>query len=297
MGDQPQGRLLVVDFDFFFHNPLQGAQAPHRGDPLLYDWAHADNRFLRETVWAFRVEPFLDAGAELPRCEDYEGFWDRFTFTSASPPMFYADSNVYAGRLTPAHYGLFDCRVTTWQEVHLFDAHHDSGYPQEDGPQDFEQWWARGTASCEDWMLTHHARGTRLAHTYPAWRPDPNEPAPMVPVLTAVDDRTRVPDTFDAVFLCRSGAWVPSWCDDQFTELLKAFPGESWLFPAGDWTHPRPDVVPAARRMIALRAALRERAAGADVPPKTPAHLAGPAPRQPDPPGHPPGRHPAAGLR
>lgn len=32
---EPGGRLLVVDFDFFFHNPYEGIPAPHRGDEAL----------------------------------------------------------------------------------------------------------------------------------------------------------------------------------------------------------------------------------------------------------------------
>lgn len=47
---------------------------------------------------------FLRAGIELPRCEGYEDFWRRFTFTSNNPPLFYADSNLYAGRLTPLYF-------------------------------------------------------------------------------------------------------------------------------------------------------------------------------------------------
>ncbi|MBW3709793.1 hypothetical protein DTB58_39300, partial [Streptomyces griseus] len=75
------GRLLVVDFDFFFHNPLEGAEAAHRGDPLLYDWGHAETPFLQEDIWTFRAEDFIRAGTSLPRCEGLDGFWDRFTFT------------------------------------------------------------------------------------------------------------------------------------------------------------------------------------------------------------------------
>ncbi|MFI9019299.1 hypothetical protein ACIGZI_35315 [Streptomyces griseus] len=250
------GRLLVVDFDFFFHNPLEGAEAAHRGNPLLYDWGHAETPFLQEDVWTFRAEDFIRAGTSLPRCEGLDGFWDRFTFTHPRPPLLYADSNAHAGALTPVHYALPGEAATPWQEVHLFDAHHDSGYPHRNGPATFEEWAQEGEYSCEDWMLVHHARGTRLTLTYPTWRPQGDSHPPMAPLTVNVDDHTAIPGTFDAVFLCRSGAWVPSWCDDQLTELLQAFPGRARPFPGARWSHPRPDPLPLARRHAALFAEL-----------------------------------------
>ncbi|MGW3390742.1 hypothetical protein [Streptomyces cinereoruber] len=263
----PRGRLLVVDFDFFFHNPYEGSSAPHRGDAVLYDWAHAENEMLRETVWPFRAEEFLRAGIEPPRCEGHENFWERFTFTSDTPPLFFADSNLYAGRLTPRHYALFDLEITAWQDVHLFDAHHDSGYPHQHGPASFKEWEEWGEFSCEDWMLVHHAKGSRLALTYPAWRPNGDSHPPMIPLHTTVDDGEPVTTPFDAVFLCRSGSWVPSWCDDQFTELLAAFPGSAHPFPgSSEWTHPRPDPLPHARRMASIFAELRARLEAQTMP-------------------------------
>ncbi|MGW6202072.1 hypothetical protein ACWF9B_00225 [Streptomyces sp. NPDC055089] len=256
---EPVGRLLVVDFDFFFHNPVEGIPAPHRGDEALYDWAHAENQLLREIIWPIRAEAFLRAGIEPPRCERYENFWERFTFTSDNPPLFYADSNLYAGRLSPRHYALFDLEITAWQDVHLFDAHHDSGYPHEDGPTSFEEWRELGDFSCEDWMLVHHDKGSQLTLTYPVWRPNGDSHPPMIPLHTTVDDGNKVVTPFDAVFLCRSGSWVPSWCDDQFTELLAAFPGQAHLFPGSAWAHPRPDPLPHARRMADIFAELRKR--------------------------------------
>ncbi|MEW2493763.1 hypothetical protein AB0942_09470 [Streptomyces nodosus] len=262
----PRGRLLVVDFDFFFHNPFEGLPAPHRGAQGLYDWAHGENHWLREVIWPVRAEEFLRAGIEPPRCEGHQDFWDRFSFTSDNPPLFYADSNLYAGRLTPRHYALFDLEVTAWQDVHLFDAHHDSGYPHEHGPASFEEWAGVGEFSCEDWMLVHYAKGSRLALTYPAWRPDGDSQPPMIPLHTAVDDGGAVAAPFDAVFLCRSGSWVPSWCDDQFTELLAAFPGRAHLFPGSEWKHPRPDPLPHARRLAGIFAELRARVEAQTLP-------------------------------
>ncbi|MFE7114302.1 hypothetical protein ACFU99_02610, partial [Streptomyces sp. NPDC057654] len=240
----------MIDFDFFFHNPAEGNPAPHRGREALYDWGHAENRWLREAVWTLRAKDFLCDGTDLPRCEGYEDFWGRFTFTDEIPPLLYADSNLYAGQVTPFHFGLFDLKATAWRDVHLFDAHHDSGgYPLEHGPTSFEDWRELGEFSCSDWMLVHHDKGSRLTVTYPAWRPEGDSYLPIIPLHTTVDDGREVAAPFDAVFLARSGSWVPSWCDDQFTQLLAAFPGRAHLFPGSEWKHPRPDPLPQARRM------------------------------------------------
>lgn len=81
----------------------------------------------------------------------------------------------------------------------------------------------------------------------------------MIPLHTTVDDGGEAALPFDAVFLCRSGSWVPSWCDDQFTELLAAFPGRAHLFPGSKWAHPRLDPLPHARRMADIFTELRDR--------------------------------------
>lgn len=123
-------------------------------------------------------------------------------------------------------------------------------------------------------MLVHHDRGSRFTLTYPAWRPDGDSYPPMVPLHTTVDDGSGVTAPFDAVFLCRSGAWVPSWCDDQFTQLLNAFPGRARLYPGSEWTHPRPDPLPQARQMIDIltgqRRRLRAQATGSPSTPTLP---------------------------
>ncbi|MEV0445163.1 hypothetical protein AB0I84_23280 [Streptomyces spectabilis] len=115
-------------------------------------------------------------------------------------------------------------------------------------------------------MLLHHDRGSHLSLTYPAWRPQGDSTPPLVPLRTTVDDGSPVADPFDAVFLCRSGAWVPSWCDDQFTDLLTAFPGHAELFPGSEWTHPRPDPLPDVRRIAAAVTELHHRAKARQLP-------------------------------
>jgi hypothetical protein len=170
------GRLLVVDFDFFFPNPLD---AEH--------------------------------GIDLPRCQPTDGFWDRFTL--ATNVLLAADSNAYAGPLAWEEAGA---------EVLLYDAHHDAGYRRS-----FDDYRATGKFDCEDWTFPHHEAGARISVRYPPWRDrwPVLEPTPRIPVQRATDNGEAVNGVFTTVFACRSGAWVPAWCDDQWQQFIDAFPG------------------------------------------------------------------------
>jgi hypothetical protein len=120
-GTQPRRRvrrLLVVDFDFFFVNPAETGDDPY----FLYDWQHAETNNCRYVVWPVRAAGFFARGLPLPRCAGYETFWQRFPHLDQTAPLWIADSNAYAGTLGR---GVND---TGWQQVWLYDAHHDAGY-------------------------------------------------------------------------------------------------------------------------------------------------------------------------
>lgn len=216
----PVPNLLVVDFDYFFPNPADNGE--DSAEALLYRWAHREDSalHLKPLLWQVRAAAFLAAGLDLPRCVGTETFWERFTFRS-TPLLLVADSNLHSGRLVPTSVGL---DADAFDQVWLYDAHHDSGYQARSAAG----WQVGRTNACEDWMLVHAAAGAALHVRYPGWRTDAFrlEPEPLVDVDRAFDDGTATPVPFDAVFLCRSGAWVPSWCDDQFAALVHAFPGD-----------------------------------------------------------------------
>ncbi|GGV43813.1 hypothetical protein GCM10010245_68720 [Streptomyces spectabilis] len=65
---------------------------------------------------------------------------------------------------------------------------------------------------------------------------------PVIPVSMSIDSGEAPTVTFEAVFVCRSRAWVPSWCDHQFTEFLEACPARLVEHPENVWRHPRDDV-------------------------------------------------------
>ncbi|MHC0429258.1 hypothetical protein ACX6XY_03590 [Streptomyces sp. O3] len=241
--------LLAIDWDFFFPTPDAGA--PKGNHPELYGWPVAEDEHHTEVVWLERAERFKAAGVPLPTVSGWQGFWDRFTFTERAP-LIYADSNAWAGQLWPSNVG----GDGAWESVHLYDAHHDAGYRQ--NHSSFEHWKTSGDGiRCENWMLAHAWAGASLHVHFPPWRESMDRPheSPLVDVAMSIDDGTPPPVDFSAVFVCRSGAWVPPWADEAFTAFLRAAPMRADMHPGNKWVHPRPDPL----RMGEMKAALHEK--------------------------------------
>lgn len=212
--------LLCVDWDWFFYSPMEAGD--FNGPTWqLWDWGHRESEFfLSNMVWTTRASSFFGNDLPLPRVTKPEGgwasFWSRFTF--ADDPWFgYADSNAHAGLVRPPD------GSRAFDEVVLFDAHHDSGYHV----TTYGQYLKQDTFTCEDWLLEHQRCGTdRLTVRYPAWKPSgPTENIPKGSLTRlTLDDGEPVPGVFDAIFVCRSGAWVPPWCDRDFLDFIEAAP-------------------------------------------------------------------------
>lgn len=184
--------LLSVDWDFFFPNPLDGGKCSGE-EALLYDWGHRESRFFVETIWPIRAAGFERAGRPLPVVEEgWRSFWSRFTF-APRVKLFVAESHSFAA----------DRRVKRGVTGVLnFDAHHDCGYS--------ERWPAE--LDCGNWMLAYDCpKQVR----YPRWRVGA-EGKPLVPVDLVKDDGSPIRAPIGRVFVCRSGAWVPPWCDTDF---------------------------------------------------------------------------------
>lgn len=224
-------RLLCIDWDSFFANPMT---AGHTTDETwqLFDWGHAEAEFfINGPLWLMRARAFEQYGMALPGVRTpaggWEAFWTRFTFASpagavpdtGSPLAYAADSNAHAGTLSPPD------ATTAFESVLLLDAHHDSGYRI----NSYTDYLHQTSFSCEDWMLEQQRRGTRdLEVRYPTWFPDgPSNDLPDgVATRQRLDDEEPVEGVFDTVFVCRSGAWVPPWCDTEFEAFLDAAPFE-----------------------------------------------------------------------
>ncbi|MEV0759554.1 hypothetical protein [Nocardia sp. NPDC050435] len=249
------GRLLVVDWDYFFPNPA--LEAVYRPEVLDYDWFHRENRYMIFDVWDLRAMTFMRRWAAadeatrgeltFPRCQRYESFWQRFDL-SETFGVLVSESNSAAGLILPETYGI---DADGWEEVWLFDAHHDCGYPSSEHLTEVDEF------DCGSWMIEHHKRGSDLHVRYPWWRASEDgatfydaEEGPLVPVERRLDrwpasTSDDVPvGPWDAVLVCRSGAWVPSWNDDQFEEFI-TLPklGTTWIEETIEsGPRPQPDV-------------------------------------------------------
>jgi hypothetical protein len=206
--------LLVVDWDFFFEEPH-----PNTSEAMfLYDWGHREGGVLyTQALWPSRATTFVEHGLELPRCHGWESFWDRFIL-SEEAVLYFADSNKAA--VKPEVASSADERTDV---VWLYDAHHDAGY-NGGTVADVEE---RGSVSCEDWMVAYKILfDAELHHRYPAWKTwgPKMEPEPVVEVDRQMDHGEHNGTTFDAVFVCRSGAWTPPWSDQDFVKFIYSCP-------------------------------------------------------------------------
>jgi hypothetical protein len=241
--------LLVVDFDYFFPVVERITEKSTEHELLLFslcDWAHKEAPFFINAVWQIRAEGFIRNDLPLPRTNgEQHDFWNRFRF-SEDAMCFYADSNVCALDIPDA-----ECVETVW----LYDAHHDCGYGRR--LSDIEK---TRNVTCEDWMVAYWLNGAQLHMRYPQWRAYAldAEPKPAVKLDRAVDDGSTPDVTFDQVFVCRSGAWVPSWLDEEFLDFVADSPMIDE--PISDGAEPRGFDEELSRSLAAQTLAMLEQA-------------------------------------
>ncbi len=198
-------RLLSIDWDFFFPIP---ADDPH----CLYDWGHReDMAFMREAIWIIRAGAFLRDGGLPGLTGEQDSFWQRFRRPFRGAALYYSDSH--------AHIFKPEVRAGV-TEVWNFDAHHDSYKP----PAHVIK---QGSVSCEDWATAFTMIGVPVKTFYPTWNAyslaGENPKAPMMPAVQ-LDPGVKFNRQFDKVFICRSGAWTPTWLEDAFWRFLETCP-------------------------------------------------------------------------
>lgn len=228
--------LLVIDWDFFFRNPMEAGDL-RDGELWLYDWGHRESPFYvdGDTIWPVRAAGFQRVGMELPRVDVPARFWDRFIFEPETR-LYVADSNAYAGLLR-------DQNDEPFEHVYLFDAHHDL-YKFTSRTEVISWHETRADITCENWMFKHLMRGSELHWRMPRWHGKAAEMAEQLPdwvgLEAAYDDGKPMGVSFDTAFLCRSGAWVPPWCDTEFEKFMNSAPVievdqmDDWMLNRGD---------------------------------------------------------------
>lgn len=215
--------LLVVDWDSFFPEPEPGSLESIQ----LYDWGHKEAPFFIDTIWGGRAESFVMNDVELPDLNGEElTFWDRVHVTYDAK-LWYADSNSCA--VNPIITG----KRPKFDSVWLYDAHHDSGYyPDLEGyqrRQKIHEILTEGRYGCDNWTTFYAmVAGSLIYVRYPQWKPWAldREMEPLFDIERKVDDGVPPDVSFDRVFVCRSGAWVPPWhdMDARFEQFVQSAP-------------------------------------------------------------------------
>ena len=198
------GNLLSIDWDFFF--PI-----PEIDREFLYDWGHREDfAFMLDGIWDIRAAAFLGRKKPLPDTNGEEKtFWDRFTF-APNTKLYFADSHSQAVSPKVSK----DISIV-WN----FDAHHDA-YTS------IAEVIKKMKVDCGSWMIAYHLHLAKLKVVYPAWKHWAKEyEKPYIPSLRiSIDKGKRVPLVFDKIFLCRSGAWTPTWIEDKFWKFIEDCP-------------------------------------------------------------------------
>lgn len=232
---------LSVDFDYFVRS--LGS----------WDWSHQESPFFQSGfMWQIRVAPFLMQGVDLREQMDPE------TYAKPKPSMFWDDlqdlnynldiSPVFA--VGDSHAGaapFFDEVARAAGEpadvLINFDAHHDLGYCE----------WARinemmeeGVCTCDMWLCALMKWWPQLESriVFPDWMKEEHTIEQQIRTLSKLptDVTSRVEMDFftdddeeispvviepgeqmdvQAVFVCRSSAWVPPWLDEEFVRFVR----------------------------------------------------------------------------
>ena len=208
--------LLVVDWDYFFANPMESGDTTDERF-WLFDWGHQESVLMRDIIWGTRAPSFLKFGLELPGVTVPENWWDRFNIADDAV-IEVSDSNMYSGLAGDG---------AEFEHVWLYDAHHDLYRIKT--LADFRHYMDRGIITCEDWMFVHHGNESKLHWRWPQWHIGGKDVRKTIPKWVGCDarkdDMGKLDIEFDTVSICRSGSWVPPWCDEQFERFYLSCPG------------------------------------------------------------------------
>ena len=215
--------MLSIDWDYFF--PRIDA----------FDWGHNETTgFLLEGIWlirAYQTVHSASCGLEKDHTKiiDYlqpqEGaskFWDKLGVEPSCDATAVAESHQTISSILELH--------NKW-EVWNFDAHHDTGYGAKDEK-----------LNCGNWVQHFRDKIETYRLVYPSWRREfPESKEPSLTDYIYYEIPLAFPQKFDYIFICRSGAWTPSWCDREWIDFY------SWWERSMTWHTNRYQILYAMR--------------------------------------------------
>lgn len=208
--------ILSVDWDYFFPNQE------------WFDWGHSEKSIFMETAWQWRAgnrnlltsARAVDVFRTDP--ERLNKFWEHIYYGSRDFP------NILV--VAESHKDIVDMFASYSKPFHVynFDAHHDLGYTHNDH------------VDCGNWASKYIEDGRieKYVLIYPKWRK-------VEPEAGVRDLKKRfggkvfikyekefllMPTLFHAVFICRSSAWTPTWCDNEWTKFVSFWKVSKYLW-------------------------------------------------------------------
>ncbi len=205
--------ILSIDWDFFIEE-----------DPML-DMAHMESAMFLELLWAAREFSWRSSGRTPEEVMPIR--YKPLHFVNRLVSWFDLDS--YCAGTAESHLEIVDFLEkrprTRGLRLYHFDAHHDIYYGKH-SKIPFEY-----PPNCGTWMLHLHRKKwiKDPVIVYPKWRkkfPEHTVEKAIKLIPSARHtffESLRVPNRpkVEAVFLCRSGCWVPPCYDDAFNVLSK----------------------------------------------------------------------------
>lgn len=193
-------RLLSVDWDYFIFTES------------TYQGSYLENRRSLIDEWYRRYIVSKQAGKDICRfyklCPEFRSFWNRireFFRFSENVKVFVSDSHSLSYKIA---------RESNADTVYLFDAHSDLGYGGM-ASLNFE-------VNCANW-LGKLLKEKAVSRAFIAYSPYTTENPDY---FKAMNHRFSIRYTdingfkpfidISAVHICRSGAWVPPWFDNDF---------------------------------------------------------------------------------
>jgi len=191
--------ILSVDWDWFF---------PSTDD---FDWGHSEDKTIFfEMIWGFRAGNKSLPGKRIaidvmrPDRGRLEGFWER-TVRGFPWGLAICESHKDLYTLISESVQPRGVRITN------FDAHHDGGYHRNEHELDCGN-WARKLEEAK--LLKEYAV------VYPPWRKTQREKRPEGLKTFRWTLAHPKPVRYDFIYICRSGAWTPTWCDREWLEFI-----------------------------------------------------------------------------
>jgi len=196
--------VFSIDFDFWVPE-----------DPR-WDFGHCEAPFFMEELWAIRLSQCLAKGEDLRKlmriADEHSSPRDFHKFIKERCKIPKSCKVAIAESHSSAFYFL-----ERQKDLHIIniDAHHDLGYNgSEEGDVDCGNWIAK---------LAQKGKVARVTQVYPKWKKGKNmeaDPSYVDIDLIIEYGLDKVPAVaLSRIFLCRSGAWVPPWLDNDFYGL------------------------------------------------------------------------------